>query len=191
MYKSILAVVFGSLLISLGINLFFVSYHLLDGGIIGLGLIFHYLWHFPVGTTIILLSVPIYLLAWVYYRSFFYNSIFGLIISAFFIDLFTSLSSHPTQFAPLNSALFGGILLGLGVGIMFRMNISTGGLDLLAQMFATYFKWNVGVMIFIIDLLVVVAGLYVVSFDAFILSIIAVTATGFATTLVTLDMKDH
>ena len=188
MLKSAVLVVLGSMLISYGINQFFVPHHILDGGMIGLALIFHYLWGLEIGLTIIVLSIPIYILAWKYFRQFFYYSIPGWLVSSLFIDWLHFLVL-PYSFHPLVSALLGGLILGIGVGIMFRVDISTGGLDLLAQMVAAYTKTNIGVMIFIIDMLVIMAGFWVVTPTEILLSVIAVTATGFATMLCTLNSR--
>ncbi len=187
MMKSVQALFIGSFLISIGINNFFVPYHILDGGIIGLALILHYQWGFGIGLTIIITSIPIYILAWKYYRTFFYTSIPGLTVSALFIDIFAFIQFDSLDFGPLSSAIIGGLILGLGVGMMFRVDISTGGLDLFAQMLAEALRINVGIMVFLIDLLVVFAGIFVISPTEIVLSTIAVAATGFATVILTLD----
>ena len=77
-----MAIFFGSLLLGIGINGFLVPHHLLDGGIIGIGLIIHYYYGWPTGLTMIILSIPLYCLAWFYDRQFFYNSLHGLIFSS-------------------------------------------------------------------------------------------------------------
>ncbi|RXJ01932.1 hypothetical protein DS745_08845 [Anaerobacillus alkaliphilus] len=182
--KKILAILFGSLIISIGINNFFVPFHILDGGMIGLGLILHYQYDVSVGVAILILSVPIYAAAWIWYRDFFYNSIVGFVVSALFIDLFHWMTVNVENLSPLLGALVGGSLLGIGVGLMFLYDISTGGLDLLAQMIADLFKTNVGIFIFLIDLLVVFVGFSVITFDEMILSTIAVAATGVTTTAI-------
>lgn len=182
--KKLLAILAGSFIISLGINNFFVPFHILDGGMIGLGLIVHYLYEINVGVAILLLSIPIYCGAWIWYREFFYNSIVGFVVSALFIDLFQWLTFTVDYLSPLIAAIVGGTLLGMGVGIMFLYDISTGGLDLLAQMIADFFKTNVGIFIFIIDLIVVFSGISVITFDEMILSTIAVAATGISTTAI-------
>jgi uncharacterized membrane-anchored protein YitT (DUF2179 family) len=182
--KKLIAIIIGSFIISFGINNFFVPFHILDGGMIGLGLIMHYTYGINVGVSILLLSIPIYIGAWVWYREFFYNSIIGFIVSALFIDLFQWLTFNVDTLSPLLGALIGGTLLGVGVGIMFLYDVSTGGLDLLAQMIAAILKMNVGIPIFIIDLLVVFAGFSVITFDEMTLSAIAVAATGVATTVI-------
>ncbi|MBU8908777.1 YitT family protein [Desertibacillus haloalkaliphilus] len=187
MFMKVSAVLIGSFLISFGINNFFVPHKILDGGIIGLGLIVHYQWGFNIGTTILLTSIPIYIYAWVYYRSFFINSIVGLVVSALFIDLFSFVKLPILQTSPLLDAIIGGLLLGVGVGAMFIYDISTGGLDLFAQMIAEAIKINVGIVVFIVDLIVVASGIVVISPQELVLSTIAVAATGIATTLLTID----
>jgi uncharacterized membrane-anchored protein YitT (DUF2179 family) len=182
--KKLLAIIAGSFIISFGINNFFVPFHILDGGMIGLGLIVHYTYDINVGVAILILSIPIYCGAWLWYRDFFYNSIVGFVVSALFIDLFQWLTFNVDHLSPLIGALIGGALLGIGVGLMFLYDISTGGLDLLAQMMADLFKTNVGILIFIVDLLVVFAGFSVITYEEIILSTIAVAATGFTTTVI-------
>ncbi|GAF11787.1 hypothetical protein JCM19046_492 [Bacillus sp. JCM 19046] len=183
--RYIVILLVGCLLISLGINFFFVSYHLLDGGIIGVGLIAHYVWNFPVGMTIIVISIPIYILAWFYYRPFFYNSLAGVIVSSLMIDYFAQFIPDTPLLGPLTSAIIGGLMLGVGAGIMFLLEISTGGFDLLAQMISAKTSWNVGVLIVGFDLGAVIAGIPIVTHEEIILSTIAVVATGFATTIIT------
>lgn len=185
MVRYVLTLLIGCLLISIGINFFFTMYHLLDGGIIGIGLIAHYLWNTPVGITILVVSIPIYIFAWFYFRSFFYNSLAGVIVSSFLIDWVSLYSPDLAILGPLPSAITGGLLLGIGAGIMFRMDISTGGFDLLAQMIATKVPYNVGVLIIFFDMLAVVAGLSIVTIEEIVLSTIAVISTGVATIVVT------
>lgn len=191
--RYIIILLTGCLLISVGINFFFVSYHLLDGGIIGVGLIAHYVWNFPVGMTIIVISIPIYILAWFYYRPFFYNSLAGVIVSSLMIDYFAQFIPDTPILGPLSSAIIGGLMLGVGAGIMFLLEISTGGFDLLAQMISAKTTWNVGVLIVGFDLGAVIVGIPIVTHEEIILSTIAVIATGFATTIITAlgGVKSH
>lgn len=86
-----LAILTGSLLFSIGINAFLIPHELLDGGVIGLGLILHYLLEVRPGLMMILISIPIYLYAWFRYRSFFYNSLHGLLISSWMVDILSFL----------------------------------------------------------------------------------------------------
>ncbi|MHC0037624.1 YitT family protein [Pseudoneobacillus sp. C159] len=134
--KKVIAIIVGSFLVSIGINLFLVPYELLDGGIIGLGLILKYLLGIKVGLAIILMSIPIFVIAWFYNRDYFLNSLNGMLFLSFNIDFLVPGHSRMLsfiRFEPFLSSIIGGILVGLGIGIMLRQGTSTGGTDLLAQ----------------------------------------------------------
>lgn len=182
MLEKTMAVFFGSLLIGLGINGFLVPHHLLDGGIIGIGLIVHYYFGWPTGLSMIILSVPLYFLAWHYDRQFFYNSLHGLIVSSLFIDVLNKLQIE-FQLSMFWSSVFGGVLVGCGIGLMLRYKTSTGGTDLLAQLIGKITTINVGVLIFFIDGLVILSGLKIVGFEKFCYSFITIVFVGIMTTL--------
>lgn len=183
-----LVIIIGSILISLGINLFLVPYEILDGGIIGIGLILNYLWNLKPGLMIICLSIPIFMIAWFYYKEYFYNSLHGMIISSFFIDLFRPLR-HLLQVDPLLGSILGGILVGLGIGIMLKFKTSTGGTDLLAQFIFHRTGINVGIIIFIIDSIVIVLGGLLISASTLLLSIVTILFVGITTSSITRNVK--
>ncbi|QIZ69028.1 YitT family protein [Geobacillus subterraneus] len=184
MMRKIMAIVGGSVLLGIGINVFLVPHHLLDGGMIGLGLIAKYVWHVQAGLTMVILSVPLYLAAWFYYRPFFYNSLHGLLFSSWMIDVLSILRGIVTL-NPLLSAIIGGMLVGAGIGLMLREETSTGGTDLLAQFIAKWTNWNVGVIIFVIDSCIISTGSLMIDSVPFIYSLVVVTVVGAVTTMLT------
>lgn len=181
------AVLVGSLLLGVGVNAFLVPYKVLDGGIIGIGLIVKYLWGMKAGMTIILLSVPIFALAWFYNRIYFYNSLHGMLLSSFFIDLLGPLQrlGHFYFSDPAISAVIGGGFVGLGIGVMLRYQTSTGGTDLLAQFLAERLNMNVGIVIFFIDFAVIGLGGLFISSQTLLLSLVAILSVGLMTSLCT------
>jgi uncharacterized membrane-anchored protein YitT (DUF2179 family) len=190
--QKVLAVIVGSLFLSVGINFFLVPFELLDGGIIGIGLIINYLVGLKAGLAIIMLSIPVFILAWVYNRVYFFNSLHGMLFSSFTIDLlFPYHESFTTfvEFTAITSSIMGGIFVGIGIGIMLRFETSTGGTDLIAQFLSEKTHINVGVMIFIIDAIVIGAGGMLLSQDTFLLSALTITFVGLATSLCTLKFS--
>ncbi|WP_409294704.1 YitT family protein [Peribacillus sp. SCS-26] len=183
--QRIIAILVGSILLSLGINMFLVPYNVLDGGVIGLGLILHYLWSLKAGVSIIVLSIPIFILAWFKYREYFYSSMQGMFISSLFIDLFQTGQLLSFQIEPAISSIIGGVLVGTGIGLMLRYGTSTGGTDLLAQMISVWSGVNVGISIFIIDSAVISLGGILISAETFLLSVITVLSVGLTTSLLT------
>jgi uncharacterized membrane-anchored protein YitT (DUF2179 family) len=182
MTGKILAVLVGSMLLGIGVNGFLVPHHLLDGGMIGIGLIMHYFYGWPTGLTMIFLSIPLYVLAWILERKYFFHSLHGLLVSSLFIDLFAPVEQG-LQLGIFSSAIIGGLLVGCGIGLMLRYETSTGGTDLLAQLIHKFSSLNVGILIFLIDGLVVLSGLKVIGMEKFIYSLLTITCVGLMTSL--------
>jgi len=175
----------------LGINTFLIPNKVLDGGIIGLGLIISYLLNTNAGFTIMVLSIPIFALAWFKYRSYFFNSLHGMLLSSFFIDLFHNVNQVPIKFSPILSSFTGGVFIGFGIGLMLRFETSTGGTDLLAQYFSEFIKINVGIIILIMDVFVICLGGLFVSTETFFLSAITISSGGITTSLCTWNFKSN
>ena len=176
----------GCLLIAIGINGFLLPYGLLDGGALGISLIFHSVMHVRVGLTFLFISIPIFLFAWIYFRDFFYNGLHGLLMSSLIIDVVSSMNFFGQGLVshPLTSAMFGGIVIGIGVGIMLRFDISIGGTDLLAQMLANKLKINSGVAIFFFDLIIVTIGSLIVLSAHLVLSFTTVFSEGLTISII-------
>ncbi len=184
MLNKIISTLFGSCLIAIGINCFVIPHHLVDGGIIGLGLIAKYTFGLKPGLTIIILSLPLYIYAWFHFRTYFYNGMHGLLVSSCLIDYFHPLSTLNTV-PILISALTGGVVIGAGIGIMLYTKISTGGTDLLALMISKSTSLNVGMVILFIDGLVILIGSTVIKETTIFYSSLMVGVIGLTTSVIT------
>lgn len=184
MFERVLAVTIGSILIGIGVNGFLIPHHLMEGGMIGIGLIAKYKWGFETGLTIIILSCPIYLFTYFYNRPYFLASIHGLLLSSFFIDILKPLRTAFTL-PILTSAIIGGSIIGVGMGLMLRYKSSTGGLDLVAQYITTVLPVNVGVIIFIFDFFIILTGSQMVETTSLFYSVLAVGFVALFTTYCT------
>lgn len=188
-FKKISALLFGSFLIGTGINGFIIPYHLIDGGIIGISLLAKYTWGIQAGLTIILLSFPIYCIAWFYFRAYFYNSLHGMLLSSFIIDLLAPLKNMFHYPEPASS-IIGGLLVGSGIGIMLRFKTTTGGADLLAQFISLRTRVNVGLIILVIDGLVVCLASQIISPTALLYSALTIAAIGVTTSMWTYQLNE-
>ncbi|WP_141433065.1 YitT family protein [Bacillus sp. 03113] len=182
MFEKLAATIIGSFLMGIGINGFLIPHHLLDGGIIGLGLILHYYFQLPTGLCMVLLSTPLFILAWFYEKSYFFYSLHGLLISSFLIDM-VSFIQDQLLLSVLPSSMIGGMLVGIGIGVMLRYETSTGGTDLLAQLLTKRIHIHVGIIIFFIDALIIFSGLDVIGFDKFLYSFITIFCGAIMTSL--------
>ncbi|MDE3838000.1 hypothetical protein C0966_01085 [Bacillus methanolicus] len=166
----------------IGINGFLTPYHLLDGGIIGIALILHYYFDYPTGLCMLVLSAPLYLYAWKNERYYFYNSLYGLLLSSLSIDWLSPLRNQ-FNLSIFFSAILGGTLVGIGIGLMLRYETSTGGTDLIAQILTKWTSWNVGALIFVIDSIVVLLGMGTVGLTSFMFSLVVISIVGVLTSM--------
>lgn len=167
-----LVVAFGCVLSSIAINLFFVPHLLLSGGVSGIAIIFYYLFGLPIGLQIFLLNVPLLFMAYrLLGKSYTIITIYGTILFAFTIDAFKFLASYTPLSDPLLAAITGGIISGIGSGLIFRVNGSAGGLDIVAAIVKKYYSFNFGFVSF--------------SFNVFIM-LIAATLFGLTPAILTL-----
>lgn len=189
-FHKTLIILLGSVLVGIGINFFLVPFHLLDGGGIGIGLIIHYLFKVKVGLAIIGISVPIFLIAWIYYRTFFYNGIHGLLFSSVVIDFLYPLHIAGEKLITheIIGATCGGVFVGLGIGLMLRFHTTVGGTDLLAQMISKFLRINPGISILSIDIIVVTLGSVLVDTVSLLHSCITVISVGITTSIL---VKKH
>lgn len=183
--RKFFALIGAAIIISVGINGFLTPYELLDGGMIGIGLILNYAYGIKAGLAILVLSLPIYMYALVKQRSLFFKSIHGLILTSLLIDAMAPISQE-IFVPPFLSALIGGLLVGSGIGIMLRYETSTGGLDLLALFISRRTHLNVGILIFIFDSCVLLSGHFFIGIPL-TYSIIVVVCVGCMTAWVTMS----
>jgi len=124
----------GSAVFALGFSLFLQPNDMSSGGISGLALVAVELTGIgSVGTVSIVLNLPLFLLGGVKIgKRFFAGSLLGMVLSSALIDLFYGISMPPME--PLLSVLYGGVICGFGLGVVFVSGTSTGGSDILVRL---------------------------------------------------------
>ena len=133
-YKWIGATVFGSAVFALGFSLFLEPNHLNAGGISGLAMIFVELTHTgSVGMLSILINLPLFILGGLKIgKKFFFGSLLGMTFSSVLIDAFAWIPFPAVE--PLMGAIYGSVLCGFGLGVVFISGTSTGGSDILVRL---------------------------------------------------------
>ena len=128
------------------------------GGITGLAQIVNRLFPAaPVGVTVIVLNIPLFILGWkLIGGKLLVSSLYAMFISSVFIDLLTPLYDwQPME--PLLTCIFGGLLMGASLGVVFLQGATTGGTDLAARLLKLKFKWlPMGKLLMGVDLAVIV-----------------------------------
>ena len=133
-YKWVWTTIVGGGLFALGFDLFLLPHELNAGGVSGLSMVLHSLvpW-LSVGMIQVLINLPLFLLGGIKIgKKFFIGSLLGMGASSLFIDLFAKLPVPATE--PLLGLIYGSLLCGTGVGLVFASGTSTGGADILVRL---------------------------------------------------------
>ena len=148
----------GVLIASLAINLFLEPHGIVSGGASGIAIIVYRLWGFPMGVTMLLVNIPLFLLgAKVLGVGFGIRSVYGTVLFSLFTDV-TSFVPSLTQNL-LMASIFGGVFFGLGFAVIFLSGATSGGTDILASLgHKAVPAVDVGKWIFIIDIVIISAG---------------------------------
>ncbi len=158
---STVQIVLGCALGALAYPLFLVPNHIAPGGLTGLATVLNYLFHWPVGTTSLLMNIPLFIIGYrAMGRVFVIRSLVATVLFSVLIDL---IPLPPMTQQPLLGAVFGGVLLGAGLGLILRGGATTGGTDMVARMIHNRFQHiSVGAILFLIDCCVVLmAGFFI------------------------------
>lgn len=148
----------GILVMAAAFNVFLIPNRIAAGGISGLGIILLHLFDIPVGLTIFAANVPLLLLSWrIIGRRFVINSLIGAAFLSVSIELLAFLRPLTTDL--LLASIYGGILVGIGVGIVFRAQGSSGGTGLAARIINHYFGLTIGQSFLIVDFVVIALAL--------------------------------
>lgn len=170
-YFNYLVIVVGAFIIASAYVLFITPNRIVPGGIYGVSIIIHHLTKgvfsfapegLPVGTMGIILDIPITLLGIKFLgKKFGLKNFFGILITSFFIDTLTIFWGYKplVENDVLLSSVFGGVLCGIGLGLIFKAKGATGGTDTIAMIISKSSKVPLGQMLIYVDSFVVLLGL--------------------------------
>jgi uncharacterized membrane-anchored protein YitT (DUF2179 family) len=150
----------GCALMGLAYSLFLIPHHFVAGGVSGIAILINYFTRLPVGALIIVLNVPIFLLGLrTMGKKYVASSLAGMLVSSVMIDLFHEvLKVGPATQNEILASIYGGILLGVGLGLVFRGRASTGGSDIVGMILSKYTGMSLGFGIMITDFLIISAS---------------------------------
>ncbi len=155
--RDFIKIAIGCAMFGLGFNLFLLPNSLNAGGLSGLSMVLvHILKLGTVGTVTAFFNLPLFIVGGVKIgKRFFVGSLIGMLLSSTFIDLFSLLPFPDTE--PLIGALYGGVICGLGLGLVFSTGCSTGGSDIVVRLIKR--KWRnvpIGTITIALDLCVAI-----------------------------------
>ena len=156
----ILHIIIGTSLIALATSLFLLPNQLSAGGFSGIATITYYLFKFPLGLTVLVLNIPLFILSiFKNGKKFFINALLGTLFLSFFLDFFDSFKALTED--RFLGCIYGGIIAGIGTAIVLRTNASTGGTDLLTQIIKS-FQPNIKIsnLLVILDTIIVALNVF-------------------------------
>lgn len=171
-----LFVIAGAFVIAVGFNLFLFPNRVASGGVSGISTILHGLFGWNAGIVQFSFNIPLFLAGvLILGKSFGFKSLLGTLVLPFFVILTEKWEAATLD--PLLGAIFGGIVVGCGLGLVFKGKASTGGTDLLAQIITKYTGLTLGTSVLLIDGLIALSAAIVFDFEQGLYAIIGLFVT--------------
>lgn len=171
-FLRIIMVSLGAIIMALSLELFLVPNHIMDGGIVGISIITSHLLNFPLGIFNFILNLPFIFLGYKQIGKTFALST-GLGITVLSLATLLLHNIHPFTEDTLLATVFGGMILGVGVGIVIRYGGSLDGTEILAILFNRKTPFSVGEIIMLFNVLIFTVAGFVFNWEQTMYSIIA------------------
>jgi uncharacterized membrane-anchored protein YitT (DUF2179 family) len=157
-FKNIFFILLGSAIFSFGLVHFNMENKLAEGGFTGITLLLYFLFKWDPSYTNLLLNIPIFLIGWKFLgRTSFIYTLIGTVSLSLFLWIFQRFSfvEIPLKDDLALAALFAGVFIGVGLGIIFKYGGTTGGVDIIARIAQKYIGWSMGKTMFMFDAIVI------------------------------------
>lgn len=154
----------GAAILASSFVLFITPYKIVPGGVYGISIVLHYLLGTPVGLVALCFDIPLTLLGIKFLGPRFgMKTVVGFSLTALFTDTLTVFwGAEPlVKGDALLSTIFGGVLAGLGLGLIFKAKATSGGSDIVAMILAKYTRLPLGILLIYVDSAIVLLGLAV------------------------------
>jgi uncharacterized membrane-anchored protein YitT (DUF2179 family) len=165
-------ILFGATLVSIGLESFMVPNNVIDGGIVGISIILSKLSHLGLGIFLFLLNLPFFLFGYKQIgKTFALSTLLGVTAMSIGTSLFHIVPEATDN--PLLAAVFGGIIVGIGVGLVIRYGGSLDGIEVMAILLTKKLPFSVGQIVMLFNILILGSAGFVFGFDNAMYSIIA------------------
>ncbi len=152
----------GAVVYAIGFQYFMFPNHIVAGGVTGIAMILNRFTNWPVGMTVLVMNIPLFLIAWRHFGlDYLIGALVGTAISSVCVDIFASTGIVATT-DPMLGSIIGGVIKGAGLGMIYYVGASTGGIDIVAKMLRQkYQQINFGTIVLILDVVIVAAYAFV------------------------------
>lgn len=183
--RNYLGITLGAFLAAIALNMFLIPNKIAAGGVSGFATVLYHLLNFPVGVTMLALNIPMILAsAKLLGKRYSANTVFGAAVYSIAIDLtapYTPVLTHDL----LLGSLYGGVVSGIGLGVVFRFHGTTAGTALLAAILNKMFKISIGQALLAVDFFVIAfAGIAFASAELSLYALISLVVTSYIIDLI-------
>lgn len=175
--KNVFFILVGTAFLSFGLVYFNMENNLADGGFTGITLILYFIFEINPAYSNLWLNIPLFIIGWkILGKIAFIYTLIGTIALSIFLWFF---QAYPFMSIPLRddmtlAALFAGVFIGVGLGIVFRYGGTTGGIDIIAKLGFKFYGWSMGRTMFIFDACVISASLFYLNYREAMYTLLAV-----------------
>ena len=153
----------------------------MEGGVTGIAILLHYSLGFELSITTLLLNIPLFILGWrILGKYSMLMTIIGALGLSFFLWIFEETFKHgwlkpfQTEHDFILAALYAGVTLGGGLGIVFRYGGTTGGVDIAARIISKGRGWSMGQIILASDVIIIGSSLLYISIEKVLYTLVTV-----------------
>ncbi len=188
-------IIIGSAITALGIVLFLNPAMLAPGGVSGIATILFHTLGLDLGLTILVLTIPIFLIgAKLFGKQYGVKTLLGSVLLSVFTSIWASvfgdagLLDYSKDISIWLSALYGGVITGLGMGLVMKSGSNTGGTDIIAQIIARYTSLSLGTALFIVDGVIIAVSAIFFSIENALYAIVVAYITTVVVNKIVLSM---
>ncbi|RXT08086.1 YitT family protein [Ammoniphilus sp. CFH 90114] len=175
MYRLVI-IFFSSILIGFAFNAFLLPNKILSGGVSGIAMMIGLVTTFNTGMTIFALNVPIFIVGFLKLgKKFVAHSVFSVAVTSLAMQY---IPQKPFIDDPLLASIFGGVIAGIGIGLIFRFRGSTGGFDIIGLLLTLKRDMPLGVIIFALNAVVILISGFVFTWEEALYTLLSIYATG-------------
>jgi uncharacterized membrane-anchored protein YitT (DUF2179 family) len=178
-----LLILIGALVQALSLRLFLIPSELVSGGISGLAQLINHYTYFPIGMMVLLGNIPLFILGWQYLGGprFALRTILSIVAFSIFTDalIFFLPTEGVTDDMVLNT-LYGGLMLGIGLGIVYRGRGTSGGTDILGRILNRHSGISISQAYLVTDSMVVLGAGFVFGWTKALYGLVLIYVSGIA-----------
>ena len=178
--RRIIMIEIGTFLLALAIGMFILPGKILTGGVAGITAILSKYITISEDIITIIINIALFVIGSIFLGKEFFLNTLVFSVSYPFMILFVTRVLPSYEVEPLLASIYGGLIGGIGVGLMFRNGGSSGGTDAIALIAEKYLKVKVNHVVMVMDALTVLVGLYTYGLNAVLIGLISVILTGYA-----------